>query len=100
MVRNEAEPVTIRILATVTFMAFSYCVEILLFCRSSFFPIFSGATLWIYPHIFCMIGDGVLNFVEFVDLMFNEKVQIDEDLELIEAFRSFDSDDNGKLLFL
>lgn len=40
-------------------------------------------------------GDGVLNFLEFIDLMVYDKKQIDSDLELIEAFRAFDSDETG-----
>lgn len=40
-------------------------------------------------------GDGVLNFLEFIDLMVSDKQEIEEDLELIEAFRAFDTGDTG-----
>ena len=40
-------------------------------------------------------GDGVLNFTEFVDLMINDKPELEADLELIEAFRCFDTADTG-----
>ncbi|CAB3979138.1 calmodulin 4 [Paramuricea clavata] len=40
-------------------------------------------------------GDGVLNFTEFIDLMVNDRADIDVDLELIEAFHSFDTEDTG-----
>ncbi|XP_028409666.1 calmodulin-like [Dendronephthya gigantea] len=40
-------------------------------------------------------GDGVLNFTEFVDLMVNDKPEIEMDLELIEAFHAFDTEDTG-----
>lgn len=40
-------------------------------------------------------GDGVLNFTEFIDLMINDKQEIDEDLELIDAFHAFDTDGTG-----
>ena len=43
----------------------------------------------------CILGDGVLNFLEFIDLMVNDKEEIEEDLELIEAFRAFDTEDTG-----
>lgn len=41
-------------------------------------------------------GDGVLNFTEFIDLMVNDRgADIDVELELIEAFHSFDTEDTG-----
>ena len=40
----------------------------------------------------CILGDGVLNFLEFIDLMVNDKEEIEE---LIEAFRAFDTEDTG-----
>ena len=43
----------------------------------------------------CILGDGVLNFLEFIDLMVSDKQEIEEDLELIEAFRAFDTGDTG-----
>jgi Ca2+-binding EF-hand superfamily protein len=44
-------------------------------------------------------GDGVLNFTEFIDLMVNDKSEIEEELELIEAFHAFDRDETGIVLF-
>ena len=42
-------------------------------------------------------GDGVLNFTEFIDLMVNDKPELEVDLELIEAFRCFDTGDTGMI---
>lgn len=42
-------------------------------------------------------GDGVLNFTEFIDLMVNDKPELELDLELIEAFRCFDTGDTGMI---
>jgi Ca2+-binding EF-hand superfamily protein len=41
----------------------------------------------------------VLNFTEFIDLMVNDKSEIEEDLELIEAFHAFDRDETGIVCF-
>ncbi|XP_046848189.1 calmodulin-like [Xenia sp. Carnegie-2017] len=40
-------------------------------------------------------GDGFLNFTEFIDLMINDKPEIDDDIEMIEAFRCFDTENTG-----
>jgi Ca2+-binding EF-hand superfamily protein len=50
-----------------------------------------------FIHLFSSCaGDGVLNFTEFIDLMVNDRgADIDVELELIEAFHSFDTEDTG-----
>ena len=40
-------------------------------------------------------GDGVLNFTEFIDLMVNDRPEIEDDLDLIEAFHAFDAYETG-----
>ena len=44
------------------------------------------------------IGDGKLNILEFIDLMEKENEKTDKELELIEAFRAFDTEDTGTKL--
>ena len=44
------------------------------------------------------IGDGMLNFLEFIDLMEKENEKTDRELELMEEFRVFDTEDTGTKL--
>ena len=37
----------------------------------------------------------MLNFTEFIDLMVNDRPEIEDDLDLIEAFHAFDTYDTG-----